>query len=186
MASGTTPDAARALRAALKNQYHASLAMLRHAVELCPDDVWAGGGHANQPWQIAYHTLFFAHLYLQPDEAAFRPWAQHRDDVQYPDGIPGPADPKSELPLVAEYTKAQVLAYWDSCDAMVDEAVDAMDILSPESGFHWYPIPKLEHQIVNVRHIQHGAAQLADRVRAASDAGVDWVGSGRGRPRPVE
>jgi hypothetical protein len=60
---------------------------------------------------------------------------------------------------------------------MIDGAVDAMDVLASGSGFSWYPIPKLEHQVVNIRHIQHGAAQLADRVRAAADAGVDWVGA---------
>jgi hypothetical protein len=34
--------------------------------------------------------------------------------------------------------------------------------------------------VVNLRHIQHGAAQLADRVRATADVGVQWAGS-RGR-----
>ena len=60
---------------------------------------------------------------------------------------------------------------------MIDAGVDALDILAPESGFSWYRISKLEHQIINIRHIQHGAAQIADRVRAAADAGVDWVGA---------
>jgi hypothetical protein len=40
---------------------------------------------------------------------------------------------------------------------------------------------KIEHQILNVRHIQHGAAQIADRVRTATDVGTDWVGAGRGK-----
>ena len=62
---------------------------------------------------------------------------------------------------------------------MVDGAVDALDVLEPQSGFHWYPIPMLEHQVVNIPHIQHGAAQLADRLRAATDVGVDWAGAGK-------
>jgi len=173
---------AAAIRAALKNQYHAALAMLRQAVELTPAELWEGGPHVNKVWQLAYHTLFFTHLYLQTEEAAFRPWEQHVADVQVPDGIPGPPDPESDLPLIADpYTREQVLEYWRFCDAMVDDAVDAMDVLSPESGFWWYPISKLEHQLVNLRHIQHGAAQIADRVRTAADLGVDWVGSGRGK-----
>jgi hypothetical protein len=58
---------ADALRSALKSQYHATLAMLRAAIRRCPDDLWTGsGGHANPFWRIAYHTLFYAHLYLQP------------------------------------------------------------------------------------------------------------------------
>jgi hypothetical protein len=173
-------DADAAVRAALKSQYHAALAMLRQAIELCPDAVWAAKDHRNAPWQIAYHTLFFAHLYSEIDEHAFRPWIHHVADVQVPDGIPGPPDPESPLPLIADpYPKAQVLEYCDFCAARIDGAVDAMDVFAPESGFSWYPIPKLEHQILNVRHIQHGAAQLADRVRAAADEGVDWVGARR-------
>ncbi len=166
------------LRSVLKSQYHASLAMLRRSIELCSDDMWYSTEHTNACWQIAYHTLFFTHLYLQPNEAAFRPWEQHQANVQNPDGFGGPPDPESTLPLIPEpYTKPQVLQYCDFCDAMVDGAIDAIDPLSPESGFHWYPISKLEHQIVNIRHIQIGAAQLGARVRDTLNLGVGWVGS---------
>ena len=73
-------------------------------------------------------------------------------------------------------TWEDVLAYWTFCTEKVDGAVDAIDVFARESGFDWYPIPKLEHQLVNIRHIQHGAAQLADRLRASADVGVEWVG----------
>jgi DinB superfamily len=151
-----------ALRAVLKNQYHAALAMLREAVERCPAEEWSDTGHKNAFWQLAYHTLFFAHLYLQQNEASFRRWhGQHGGD----DGIS--ADP---------YTQEQVLDYLDTCDAMVDSAVDVLDLDSLESGFAWYSMSKLEHQLVNIRHIQHHAAQLADRLRSAADIGIRWVG----------
>ena len=94
------------------------------------------------------------HLYLQPNEAAFRPWTHHRADVQHPDGLAGPPDPQSTLPLIPEpYSKAQVLEYWAVCDRMVDDAVDAIDLDDPESGFSWYKVSKLEHQLINIRHI---------------------------------
>ncbi len=170
------------LRTALKSQYHASLAMLRQAIEECPEDLWYSTDQVNAFWQTAYHTLFFAHLYLQPNAAAFRPWEKHQRNVQNDDGIGGPPDPKSSLPLIPDpYTKELVLEYWRVCDNMVDSAVDAFDPLSPESGFSWYKVTKLEHQIVNIRHIQHGAAHLAGRLRATLDVAVDWVGAGRGR-----
>ena len=38
-----TPEAA--VRAALKTQYHAALAMLRQAIELCPDAIWRSDEH---------------------------------------------------------------------------------------------------------------------------------------------
>jgi hypothetical protein len=167
------------LRSVLKSQYHAGLAMLREGIDRCPDDLWLSREHRNAFWQIAYHTLYFAHLYLQPDVSAFRPWAQHQSATQNPDGIAGRPKPGSTLPLVPEaYTRAQALAYWDICDELVDAAVDALDLQSPESGFPWYKMSKLEHQFVSIRHIQHHAAQLADRLRAALDTGVRWVGAG--------
>jgi hypothetical protein len=150
------------VRSVLKSQYHAALAMLRESIERCPAEVWTNTEHKNAFWQIAYHTLFFTHLYLQRDEAAFRRWPQQHGKE---DGIGG--DP---------YTQAQVLEYWSFCDAMVDPAVDAFDLDSPESGFDWYRMSKLEHQMVNIRHIQHHGAQLADRLRSAADIGIRWVG----------
>lgn len=77
------------------------------------------------------------------------------------------------------YTKAEVLAYWRICDAMVDAAVDSLDLKASQSGFSWYKIPKLEHQIVNIRHIQYHQAQLADRLRVATGAGVGWADARR-------
>ena len=166
-----------ALRGALKSQYHAALAMLRETIERCPDEVWESHEHRNAFWQIAYHTLFFTHLYLHQRREDFTPWAGHQAAVQHEDGIAGAADPTSRLPLIPDpYTKEQVLAYWAHCEAMVDGAVDALDLASPESGFSWYRMPKLEHQLVNLRHVQHHLAQLADRLRASADIGVKWVG----------
>lgn len=86
--------------------------------------------------------------------------------------------PECPLPLLPEpYSRKQVLEYWEFCDGMVEEALARMDLQSRESGFHWYKVSKLEHQIVNIRHIQHGAAQLADRIRSALDEGTRWSGT---------
>jgi hypothetical protein len=166
------------LRRILKSQYHAGLAMLREAVERCPDDLWLNGDRRNAFWQVAYHALFFTDYYLQSDHQAHRPWKEHQAAVQNPDGIAGPPEPGNALPLIPKpYTKAQVLTYGSLCDGMVDGAVDALDLSSPQSGFPWYRISKLEHQLVNLRHLQHHAAQLADRLRASLDIGITWVGS---------
>jgi hypothetical protein len=37
---------------------------------------------------------------------------------------------------------------------------------------------KLEHQFVNLRHIQHHTGQLAERIRQSTGHGVSWA---RGR-----
>ncbi|HLW48652.1 MAG TPA: DinB family protein [bacterium] len=182
-AAGATDN----LRAILKSQYHAALAMLRAAITRCPEHLWtAGDGHANPYWRLAYHTLYYTHLYLQPDLQAFHPWTHHRRGIQRTARNPGsgPRRPSPRRPPGAEppYTKADVLAYWRICDGLVDNAVDTLDLGNPHSGFSWYPLSKLEHQIINLRHIQHHAAQLTDRLRAATGAGINWESS-RKTPR---
>src|SRR5262245_50083656 len=81
------------------------------------------------------------------------------------------------------YTKSQLLAYWTICDELIDGAVDALDLAAPECGFFWYKVSKIEHQMINLRHLQHHMAQLGDRLRNVAGVGVDWVGSGR---RPAQ
>ena len=177
--SAAVPDAA-GIRAMLKSQYHATLAMLRDAIVKCPEDVWNTGSRGAPSWGVAYHALYFTHLYGSAGMEGFRPWPKHVADVQFEDGIAGDADPKSPLPpLRPPMSKAEVLEYWDFVDRGVDAAVDALDLAREESGFSWYPIPKLEHQIVNIRHIDHHTAQLAARIRIAADLGVAWVGARR-------
>jgi len=151
--------------------------MLRQTVQQFPDEAWTRRDHRNAPWQIAYHVLYFTHLYLMPDEAAFQAWSgQQPTEVQNPDGIGGAPEPESELPDIPEpYSRAQVLAYLRFCDQMVDDAVGALDLDSLESGFSWYQVPKLEHQLITLRHLQHHTGQLQDRLRAAADVGVGWV-----------
>jgi hypothetical protein len=183
-----SPDPASLIaevRTLLKSQYYATLAMLREAIERCPEDLWFSQERETACWQHAYHALFFAHFYLMPNEAAFRPWDGHQAEVQNPDGIAGPPEPGNPLPLIPRpYTKEEALAYWTICDQMVDGCVDALDLASAESGFSWYPIPKLEHQIVNIRHIEHHMALLADRLRASAGLGIQWVGARRKRAAP--
>ena len=162
-------------RAILKSQYHASLQTLKQAIERCPDELWSRqDDHANAFWHIAYHTLFFTHLYLMKEEKGFEAWEHHREHYQRFDGPQW--QPHEPVKTGEHYTKQQVLEYWSLCDGMVDAAVDAMDLDAESCGFWWYEMPKLEHQLVNLRHIQHGAAQLGDRLRPVTGEGVDWVG----------
>ncbi len=162
-------------RAALKSQYHAALAMLRQAIERCPDDLWIAGDHPRTFWRIAYHALFYTHLYLQPDQGTFRPWEGSRDDCHFLEALPWPPhDPPKVAPA---YTRQEVLAYWHLCDAMIDDGVDRLDLDAPHCGFPWYNMPKLDHQFMNVRHIQQHVGQLAERLCPVG-ADPDWVGPG--------
>ena len=163
------------IQSALKSQYHAALKTLREAIEKSPEAMWNDPADGPAPfWRVAYHTLFFTHLYLQPHVEAFTPWARARDEAHLMGGVPWdnyrapkPCDP---------YTLADLVEYWHVCDAMIDAGVDALDLTAPQCGFPWYQMPKLEHQIVNIRHIQHHAAILSTRLRRSANLGIEWVG----------
>ncbi|MEZ0324955.1 MAG: DinB family protein [Fimbriimonas sp.] len=150
------------LKLALKGQYHAALDMLKGAIEACPEEIWVGGVPPRSFWRLAYHTLFYTHLYLEVRMDDFVAWELHRDEVE--------SDQERERMDAAPYTKAEILRYWELVDAMVDPKLDRIDLDSLESGFSWYSIPKLDHQILNIRHIQEHAGQLRDRLM---EAGID-------------
>jgi DinB superfamily len=165
------------VRSALKSQYHAALKTLQQVIEKCPEPMWndpADG--AARFWRVAYHTLFVSHFYLQQDQSTFTPWSRHRDEAQYISGVPL----ESERPPKAcePFTRDELLEYWHDCDGMIDAGVDALDLSAAQCGFPWYKMPTLEHQIVNIRHIQHHAAALSSRLRRTAGIEVDWVGEG--------
>lgn len=154
------------IRAVLKSQYRAALHMMQQAIERCPEVLWLSGeGHACPYWRIAFHGLFFTHFYLQKDRHSMTRWAKHRGQLQDPSG------PASSEP----YTKAEMIEYIEFCRGVLDSATGAMDLASPDCGFPWYQQGKLEHQINNIRHLQHHAAQLGDRLRSATGQGLDWT-----------
>jgi hypothetical protein len=157
------------VRAALKGQYHAALAMLKQAIEECPDDLWTADGHPVAFWHVTYHALFFTHLYLQPNRESFRPWENHREEYHLFNG-PHVKPNRTLIP----YTKPEMLAYWAFCDAMIDASVDGLDLDAPDCGFSWYKLPKLDHQINSIRHLQHHTALLAGRLRQARGTDVKW------------
>ncbi|MEQ1822225.1 MAG: DinB family protein [Fimbriimonadaceae bacterium] len=156
------------IKPALKRQYHASLGMIKQAVERCPDDLWARRDDPRDFWRIAYHVIFYTHLYLFQTNEQFVPWRLQRDKNEQLWAKPwkpgkGP-DP---------YTKEEILEYWQICRDLVDKAIDEMDLDAKDSGFSWYNMPKLEHQMVNLRHMQQHAGQMAELLMAEGIL-TDW------------
>jgi hypothetical protein len=158
------------LKPALKGQYHAGLAMLRQCIDRCPDDLWPAGEHPREFWRIAYHVLYFTHLYLMTGEHAFVAWEKHEDQAHNVYGSEEDGIPSRE----ATYTRAEVLDYLDMIDRNVDGWVDAIDLTSQSSGFSWYKIPKLDHQLLSVRHLGVHTGQLQELLYARG-VDLDWV-----------
>jgi hypothetical protein len=162
------------IKGVIKSQYLAALAMLRQAIARCPESLWDDGADKNRFWHVAYHALFYTHLYLQDREEDFRPWAKHRKDHNFLGPVPWPPH---DVPQIGEpYTQEEILAYYAICEQQVRERVGALD-LEAGSGFSWLPFGKLELQFYNIRHLQQHTGELMERLGARAGVDIDWVGS---------
>ncbi len=153
---------------AVQSQYLAALAMLRSAVVQCPDAVWADPADDNPFWLIAYHAVFYTHLYVHPTEADFVPWELNRSGLQFMGETPEGQEP---------YTQAELLAYIDHTTQAIRDIVPTLD-WTADSGFTWLPLGKLELQFYTIRHLQSHTGELAERLNARAEMEVDWVGRG--------
>jgi hypothetical protein len=160
---------------AITSQYLATLEMLKQAIVKCPDTLWDDPGDKNRFWQIAYHALFYTHLYLQESESAFTGWSGHRKDYQYLGSTPRP--PHAPPDIGEAYSPAEVLAYLEVCQAQVKEKVAELDLEAANSGFSWLPFGKLELQLYNLRHLSQHVGELMERLGTRAAIEVDWVGS---------
>jgi len=160
------------IRKAVLSQYRASLEMLGQAIERCPAELWLSTYGVNPFWHLAYHTVFYTHLYLQPNEAAVRPWPKHVPNSNFLG--PGPWLKGQAYAPPEPYSKQDVQEYLAFCRDEVETQVPLVRFEDP-SGFSWLPFNKLELQFYNIRHAHHHSGQLIERLRDATGSAVAWV-----------
>jgi hypothetical protein len=159
------------IRQSALKQYRAALDMLSKAIDPCPEELWLSAEYKNRFWHIAYHSLFFTHLYVQPTEADFQPWEKHVQNAQFMGPRPGRTE---SFPIPDPYSKQDLKEYLELCRTEVEKQVTLVRF-EDSSGFSWLPFDKLELQFYNIRHLQHHTGQLIDRLRTAAGIGVGWV-----------
>jgi hypothetical protein len=155
-------------------QFEAALAMLKQCVEACPLDHWEGK-IANETFRWnAYHALFFTDLYLSPSNESFelRDLNKRGGDERGSEACAGLSrdDLLAYIPLVHQ----------KMLDAIAAETEETM---TGPSGFSWYNVTRAEFYLVNIRHIQHHAAQLSAYLRRVDDRYKDagmlrWIRTG--------
>lgn len=162
------------LKTMLAGQFNAALCMVNQCIEACPPEHWEGKIANDSFRQVAYHTLFYADLYLSPGEAAFKPRDFHPKggDERRPVVSPG-------LP------KDLTLSYATICREKAAEifAGETIQSLQGPSGFPWLPFTRFEGHLYNVRHIQHHAGALSAYLRRVDKAlsdpkAIPWVRAG--------
>ena len=155
------------IKETITSQYLAALAMLKQAIVACPDALWDDPAYRNRTWHIAYHALFYTHLYVQPSLGEFVPWVKHRRDLQNMGDAAAATQPLS---------KTDLLEYLDLVQAQVVVQTAALD-LDAASGFDWIPLRKFELQFYTIRHLQQHTGELCERLNGAGGIDVDWVGT---------
>lgn len=157
-------------RDAIITQYHAALEMLKQAILACPESLWRNPADHNKFSQVAYHALFYTHLYLLESESAFQFWSGHREEYRL----------SGDEPTASSETaaKATVLEYLAFCQDTVIAQVSTMTLDAP-SGFDWLPFNKFELQLYSIRHIQHHVGELMERLGSRAGIELDWIGTYR-------
>ena len=161
------------MKTVIKSQYLATLAMLRQTIEKCPDNLWDAANQTNRFWHVAYHALFYTHLYLQISGDAFTPWEKHSGNLEILGATPWPPHTKPEIG--EPFTKNEILDYLELCTNEVVVQTDKL-VFDDPSGFEWLPFNKFELQLYNIRHLQHHVGELSDQLFTQAQIEVDWVG----------
>lgn len=155
------------IKHSIKCQFGASMKMFKQAVDKCPDNMWDDRQFLNPFWHIAYHTLFFVHLYLQESKESFTPWEKHIKDYEF-------LDFESETGKSSTaYSKKEIFKYLEFVKSITGDCVDELE-LDAEVGFDWIPFNRFELHIHNIKHIQHHTGQLFERLRTSGNIPVEW------------
>jgi len=141
----------------IQSQYLASLAMLKQAILKCPPEAWNNPQDKNRFWFVAYHTLFYAHLYLKAQDKGYARW--ERRQYSRP-GVP--------------FSKEEIL---ERCAAVEQDVAGQVPLMgldgkSERTGFL---ADELESQLCNLRHIQHHAGELYERLGSRENVKLNWV-----------
>src|SRR3954471_23334235 len=116
------------LKRDLKEQYHGGLAMLAQCVAGRPDEVGAAGAGPRAFWRIAFHTVFYTHLYLGQNEQAYKPWDGHqeRSDELWTNLVE--VEPYELPPATLPVERDEMLRYLGFVDGLVNSTVDVLDL----------------------------------------------------------
>ena len=153
------------IKQTVKSQYGAALAMLEHVTSQCPALMWDDPADQNRFWRVAYHALFYTHLYLQPREEDFAPWDKHREGV-YSLGKPSGEDVDPEL---KPYSREEILEYLAFCRGEVEAQVATLDLAAVQQA----RAPVLQHPTRPASHwraLRAGGCHRQDRGGLGRDA----------------
>ena len=154
-------------RVGVGQQFGAAIDMLGNALRLCPPELWSDRSQRPEFWYLVYHTLFWLDLYLSPSLEGFAPPAPFTLDEMDPAGvIPQRPYTKDELQRYLEHGRRK-------CQTMIEALTDEQ--ARSRCAIPWLDVTVAELLLYNMRHVQHGAAQLNLILRQQIDSAPPWV-----------
>lgn len=166
-------------KAALWNQFGATIDSLQDAIEACPNELWEhrlwrdGTKEVDYSavWNVMSHVLFWLDLYLSGSEDGFEP--------PPPFGLEE-LDASGPLPA-RRFTKDEIQGYLAHCRAKCHETIEAMtdDTAAAVCDLGRFRPSFYELQLYNMRHVQEHAAQLSLLLGREIGLGTRWVARAR-------
>jgi uncharacterized damage-inducible protein DinB len=123
---------------------------------------------------VAYHTLFYADLYLSTSEEAFQLRAIHLRGGDERGEAASQGVSKEELLADVSVVRQKLI------DIVAAETAES---LAGPSGFSWRKTSRAELHIYNLRHVQHHTGAMYAFLRRvdptlADNKALPWVGNG--------
>lgn len=149
------------------NQFGAAIDSLENAIKFCTDEVWFDN-EAHPPfWALVHHTLFWLDYYLTDPGEEFSPPAPIGLEELDPDGI------LPERPLSREELLGYLAYGREKCRTTIADLTDEKG--SAIKKFRTADLTFAELLLYNLRHVQHGAAQLNLILRQRIDDAPGWI-----------
>lgn len=153
-------------REATWRQFGAAIDMLENAMHACPPHLWRSE-RKPEFWYLVFHTLFWLDLYLSDSLGKFAPPDPFTlDELEEDSEPPRQAYTKEELQRYLEHGR-------EKCRMLIDNLTE--ERASERCGFQWVECTVAELLLYNMRHVQHGAAQLNLILRQETDSAPHWV-----------
>ena len=159
--------------AVITSQYLAALEMLKQSVVKCPEALWNSPDDKTKFWHIAYHALFYTHLYLAEPGKTSRRGRNIGRSMSSSARCRGRLMRRRRSASLS--TRRASSNTWPSVSSTSLERVPQLD-LEAGSGFGWLPFGKLELQFYNIRHLQQHTGELMERLGTRASIDVNWVG----------
>ncbi len=148
-------------------QFGAAINTLENAITACPEELWFDNDKHPPFWALVHHTLFWLDYYMSESTKDFAPPEPFGMEEMDPAGVLSPRP----------YTKEESQSYLEHCRKKCRETIESMndELAAKTYNFRKATLSFAELLLYNMRHVQHGAAQLNLILRQNTNSAPRWI-----------